>query len=119
MDSKIYGMAITQWEVKPIGIEPKYISKYQLEEEDRKTIRLPKVETNYRSDNIKAGKLKYTPGDEAVKHLRLHLATNWLSDEKRFPDFANPVQMSFDNKTIMGPLWLLYAVLATQNLRTN
>ena len=69
-DSKIYGMAITQWGGKVTGIEPGYFGNINLEEEDCKTIRLPKVETNYRSDNIKAGKLKYTPGDESLKHLK-------------------------------------------------
>ena len=56
-------MAITQWGGKSYwdrtGV---HFGNINLDEEDRKTIRLPKVETNYRSDNIKAGKLKYSSG---------------------------------------------------------
>ena len=54
---------ITQWGGKSYwdraGV---HFGNINLDEEDRKTIRLPKVETNYRSDNIKAGKLKYSSG---------------------------------------------------------
>ena len=86
-DSKIYGMAITQWGGKShwdrTGV---HLGNINLEEEDRKTIRLPKVETNYRSDNIKAGKTKYTPGDEAVKHLKTApgYKVELFADEKDF-----------------------------------
>jgi len=106
VDSKIYGMAITQWGGKSYwdrtGV---HFGNINLEEEDRRTVRLPKVETNYRSDNIKAGKLKYTPGEEAVKYLKTApgYKVELFADEKRFPDLANPVQMSFDNK---GRLWV-------------
>ena len=87
-DSKIYGIAITQWEVKATGIEPGvHFGNINLEEEDRKTIRLPKVETNYRSDNIKAGKLKYTLVMKLLNISKLHLAIklSYLQTKKDFP----------------------------------
>lgn len=106
VDSKIYGMAITQWDGKSYwdrtGV---HFGQVNLEEEDRKTIKLPRVETNYRSDNIKAGKLKYESGDDVVRLLKTApgYKVELFADEKGFPDLANPVQMSFDNK---GRLWV-------------
>ena len=106
VDSKIQGMAITQWGGTTYwdrsGV---HFGRINLEEEDRKTLRLPRVETNYRSDNIKHGKLQYIPGEQAVKQLKpaLGYKVELFADEKRFPDLANPVQMSFDNQ---GRLWV-------------
>ena len=106
VDSRIQGLAITQWGGTTYwdrtGV---HFGRINLEEEDRKTLRLPRVETNYRSDNIKHGKLKYLQGDQAVKQLKVApgYKVELFADEKRFPDLANPVQMSFDNK---GRLWV-------------
>ena len=106
VNSKIYGMAITQWDGKSYwdrtGV---HYGSINLAEEDRKTIKLPKIETNYRSDNIKHGMLSYTPGEQVVNKLKTApgYKVQLFADEKRFPDLANPVQMSFDNQ---GRLWV-------------
>ncbi len=106
VDSKIQGVAITQWDGTSywdrMGV---HFGRINLEEEDRRTIRLPRVETNYRSDDIKHGKLKYIPGEEAVNQLKTApgYKVELFADEKSFPDLANPVQMSFDNR---GRLWV-------------
>lgn len=71
---------------------------------DAKTKDLPKVETNYKK--VKgSGNPEYLYGEDALDKLtpakgyKLEL----FASEKEFPDLANPVQMSFDNK---GRLWI-------------
>ena len=74
---------------------------------ESKSPKLPDVPTNYLppAKNSKNGNVKYTPAEEAKG--KIDVAEGYLielfADEKSFPDLANPVQMSFDNK---GRLWV-------------
>lgn len=64
---------------------------------------LPDVETNY---NPKAnGSLDYLYGDDALNSLKVPegYKIELFASEKEFPNLANPVQLSFDNK---GRLWV-------------
>ncbi len=47
----------------------------------------------------------YDDPEDAIKHLTLppHCKVELIASEKTFPDFVNPVQMSFDTK---GRLWI-------------
>jgi glucose/arabinose dehydrogenase/mono/diheme cytochrome c family protein len=70
---------------------------------DAKTRPLPEVETNY---NPKAnGSLDYKYGEDALKTLQVPegYKIELFASEDEFPDLANPVQLSFDNK---GRLWV-------------
>ncbi len=75
-----------------------------LEARDAETSELPPVKTNYRSSN-KNGELTFLTGKEALDSIQVpegFLIEQWAT-EVEFPDLANPVQMSFDNK---GRLWV-------------
>ncbi len=78
--------------------------KMDLTEADKKTSALPEVETNYKPSN-KNGDLKYLYGGEAIEKLETApgFEIELFASEKEFPDLANPVQLSFDNK---GRLWV-------------
>lgn len=70
---------------------------------DAKTRSLPEVKTNY---NPQAnGSLEYKYGEEALKTINVPegYKLELFASEKEFPDLANPVQLSFDNK---GRLWV-------------
>ncbi len=70
---------------------------------DAKTRSLPEVKTNY---NPQAnGSLEYKYGEEALKTITVPegYKLELFASEKEFPDLANPVQLSFDNK---GRLWV-------------
>ena len=77
---------------------------FDLAAEDSKTRSLPAVETNYKP-SVKNGTTEYLPG-KAVES-KINTAPGYkielFADEHRFPDLANPAQMSFDNK---GRLWV-------------
>lgn len=76
---------------------------YDLAAADVKTRDLPEVETNY---NPKAnGSLEYKYGDAALAELKVPegYKIELFASEEEFPDLANPVQLSFDNK---GRLWV-------------
>lgn len=75
---------------------------------DKETRSLPEVKTNYNPE--KNGSLKYLYGEEAISHLKLPdgYKIELFASEKEFPDLANPMQLSFDNK---GRLWV--AVMPT------
>jgi mono/diheme cytochrome c family protein/glucose/arabinose dehydrogenase/lysophospholipase L1-like esterase len=77
--------------------------KFDLEKADAATTPLPEVKTNFNPQ--KNGSLTYLYGDEAVKKLKVPdgYKIEMFASEKEFPDLANPVQMSFDNK---GRLWV-------------
>ena len=81
--------------------------KYSVSGEDAKTSALPEVPTNYLPPerNSKNGNIAYTPGPQA--QTKIDVAEGYkielFADEKTFPDLANPVQLSFDNK---GRLWV-------------
>jgi len=72
---------------------------------DAKTSKLPEVKTNYKPSNKKNGTTDYLSGQETIEKLKLPegYKIELFADEIRFPDLANPVQMSFDNK---GRLWV-------------
>jgi len=72
--------------------------------DDSKTHALPSVPTNYKSSG-KNGDPDYLYGKEAEKALTVPegYKVELFASEKEFPNLANPVQMSFDNK---GRLWV-------------
>ena len=72
---------------------------------DAKTRTLPPVKTNYSAANGKNGSTNYLPGDQAVKALTVPegYKVELFASEERFPDLANPVKLSFDNR---GRLWV-------------
>ena len=77
--------------------------KMDLQAADAKTTQLPPVETNYSPE--KNGSLEYLYGEDALKKLEVApgYKIELFASEKEFPDLANPVQLSFDNK---GRLWV-------------
>jgi len=77
---------------------------YDLAAADEKTLKLPEVDTNYNmEDSEDPGNYLY--GDDALKKLKTApgYKVELFASEKEFPDLANPVQISFDNK---GRLWV-------------
>jgi putative heme-binding domain-containing protein len=71
---------------------------------DAATSKLPDVETNYKPGG-KNGALTFLEGKAALDAILVpegYKIEQWAT-EKEFPDLANPVQMSFDNK---GRLWV-------------
>ncbi len=70
---------------------------------DKETRTLPEVKTNYNPD--KNGSLRYLYEEEALASFKLPpgYKIELFASEKEFPDLANPVQLSFDNK---GRLWV-------------
>ena len=83
--------------------------KKNLAVDDSGTRKLPPVPSNYTPSN-KTGSEKYRYGDEAAKSLTLPegYKAQLFASEKEFPNLANPMQLSFDNK---GRLWV--AVMPT------
>ncbi len=78
--------------------------------DDSKTHPLPPVPTNYSPTNAKNGTQEYQYGEDAVKSLTVPpgYKVELFASEKEFPNLANPMQLSFDNK---GRLWV--AVMPT------
>jgi mono/diheme cytochrome c family protein/glucose/arabinose dehydrogenase len=70
---------------------------------DEKTRILPPVQSNF--DPKKNGSLEYLYGQDAVNKLKVPAGykIELFASEKEFPDMANPVQITFDNK---GRLWV-------------
>jgi putative heme-binding domain-containing protein len=71
---------------------------------DAETSTLPSVETNYKPGG-KNGALKFLKGDEALATIAVpegYAIEQWANEDE-FPDLANPVQLSFDNR---GRLWV-------------
>ncbi|HSB91839.1 MAG TPA: PVC-type heme-binding CxxCH protein [Flavitalea sp.] len=77
--------------------------KVNLKVADSKTDTLPTIKTNF--DPKENGSLRYLYGEEALS--KFHMAPGYkielFASEAEFPDLANPVQLSFDNK---GRLWV-------------
>ncbi len=73
--------------------------------DDSKTHTLPPVPTNYTPNNTKNGRPEYKYGEDAVKALTVPegYRIELFASEKEFPNLANPMQLSFDNK---GRLWV-------------
>ena len=78
--------------------------KMDLAAADQQTSELPEVETNY-EPNGKTGPLEYLYGQDALDKMTVPpgYKVDLFASEKEFPDLANPVQLSFDNK---GRLWV-------------
>ncbi|MDG1279167.1 MAG: HEAT repeat domain-containing protein [Algoriphagus sp.] len=70
---------------------------------DAKTRSLPEVKTNYNPDQN--GSLEYKYGEDALQEIKTApgYKIELFASESEFPDLANPVQLSFDNK---GRLWV-------------
>lgn len=77
--------------------------KMDLAAADKNTRDLPPVETNFNPQQN--GSLEYLYGEDALKTLTVPegYKIELFASEVEFPDMANPVQMSFDNK---GRLWV-------------
>jgi glucose/arabinose dehydrogenase/mono/diheme cytochrome c family protein/lysophospholipase L1-like esterase len=77
---------------------------FDLAAADAKTHPLPEIETNYKVSS-KNGSKTYLYGEDALASLTVpeDYAINLFASERTFPDLANPVQMSFDNR---GRLWI-------------
>ncbi|WP_232625256.1 PVC-type heme-binding CxxCH protein [Pareuzebyella sediminis] len=71
---------------------------------DAKTRTLPPVQTNYKPSE-KNGTPEYLYGEEALSQIKTApgYKIELFASEEEFPDLANPVQISFDNK---GRLWV-------------
>ncbi len=82
---------------------------YDLAAADAKTSVLPPVKTNYVPKDTSAA-LRYLYGKEALDKFTVApgYKIDLFASEVEFPDLANPVQISFDNK---GRLWV--AVMPT------
>lgn len=76
---------------------------------DAKTSALPPVQTNYKPRDPNAA-MRYLYGQEALDKFTVApgYKIDLFASEVEFPDLANPVQISFDNK---GRLWV--AVMPT------
>ncbi len=72
--------------------------------DDSKTHPLPAVPTNYQP-SVKNGSEKYLYGQDALKSLTVPQGykVELFASEKEFPNLANPMQLSFDDK---GRLWV-------------
>lgn len=83
--------------------------KTDLTVDDSKTHALPPVPTNYQP-SVKNGSTEYLYGEDALKSFTLPegYRIELFASEKEFPNLANPMQISFDDK---GRLWV--AVMPT------
>ncbi len=84
--------------------------KMDLAAADANTHPLAPVATNYKPGDYGRGENKYLYGQDALDKLKTAegYKVALFASEKEFPDLANPVQISFDNK---GRLWV--AVMPT------
>jgi len=87
---------------------------FNLKKSDLKTIKLNKIKSNYKFGNYGHGNIKskndinsinYLNEEESINNFELApgYKIELFASEKEFPDLANPVQLSFDNK---GRLWV-------------
>ncbi len=72
---------------------------------DAQTSTLPPVKTNYSANNNKNGSPTYLPGEDALRSFTLPpgYKIELFASEEKFPDLANPVRLTFDNR---GRLWV-------------
>ncbi len=77
---------------------------FNVAEADKKTIPLPVVTTNFRS-SVKNGNKTYLYGQDALDSFKIAkgFKLELFASEKEFPNLANPMQITFDNK---GRLWV-------------
>ncbi|MEY4271412.1 MAG: hypothetical protein RL250_278, partial [Verrucomicrobiota bacterium] len=80
-------------------------AKFDVAAADAQTTVLPPVKTNYSATNTKNGSPSYLPGAEAVQSLAVPAGykVELFASEERFPELANPVRLTFDNR---GRLWV-------------
>jgi mono/diheme cytochrome c family protein/glucose/arabinose dehydrogenase len=80
-------------------------AKFDVAAADAKTTPLPPVKTNYSAGNSKNGSPNYLPGAEALKTFTVPAGykVELFASEEKFPDLANPVRLTFDNR---GRLWV-------------
>ncbi len=78
--------------------------KRDLAVDDGRTHALPPVPTNFKPGGA-MGTIEYRDGREVIADLKMMdgFKLELFASEKEFPDLANPVQMSFDNR---GRLWV-------------
>jgi glucose/arabinose dehydrogenase/mono/diheme cytochrome c family protein len=78
--------------------------KTDLTVDDSSTHPLPAVPTNY-VPSVKNGSKEYLYGDEALQTMTVPpgYKVELFASEKEFPNLANPMQLSFDDK---GRLWV-------------
>lgn len=78
--------------------------KMDLAKADLNTFTLPEVITNYKSGDYGRGK-DYLYGEDALNSMEVAAGykIELFASEREFPELANPVQLSFDNK---GRLWI-------------
>jgi mono/diheme cytochrome c family protein/glucose/arabinose dehydrogenase len=78
--------------------------KTDLVVDDSQTHVLPPVPTNY-APSIKNGTTSYLPADDGLAALTVPAGykIELFASEKEFPNLANPMQLSFDNR---GRLWV-------------
>ena len=78
--------------------------KADLVVDDSQTHVLPPVPTNYQP-SIKNGTENYLPANEGLAALKVPAGykVELFASEKEFPNLANPMQLSFDNR---GRLWV-------------
>jgi mono/diheme cytochrome c family protein/glucose/arabinose dehydrogenase len=88
---------------KAIWLAAQKGEKTDLSAADKTTRSLPEIKTNFNPE--KNGSLKYLYGKEALDKFKVPAGykIELFASESEFPDLANPVQMSFDNK---GRLWV-------------
>jgi mono/diheme cytochrome c family protein/glucose/arabinose dehydrogenase len=79
-------------------------SQFDIAAADRALAPLPEIKSNYTPSN-KNGTQEYLYGDDALKSLTVPegYKVEMFASEKEFPNLANPMQMSFDNR---GRLWV-------------
>jgi len=84
--------------------------EYDVSAADAKTTVLPTVPSNYKLGDYGRGEASYQYGEDAISKIKVPegYKLELFASEEEFPDLANPVQMSFDNK---GRLWV--AVMPT------
>jgi mono/diheme cytochrome c family protein/glucose/arabinose dehydrogenase len=77
---------------------------FDLAAADKETHPLPPVDTNYKPGG-KNGTTEYKYGEESEKLIKTPegYEAKLFASEKEFPNLANPMQLSFDNK---GRLWV-------------
>lgn len=77
---------------------------FDLAKADAATPPLPEVKSNYQP-SAKNGEPHYKPGQDALQSLTTPdgYKVELFASEEKFPNLANPVQLSFDNK---GRLWV-------------
>lgn len=77
---------------------------FDLAAADAKTTPLPEIQTNFRKKSTDAT-VEYLYGEKALESIKMAdgYKVELFASEKEFPNVANPVQLSFDNR---GRLWV-------------